>query len=105
MSIEFDPSPQRKLCLEPLQLQENYQASFITDYRKPNKKKQKIHFIGFFNVPSEIEDQLLTDFVEQYANMEGPSKRNRKIHYGLEYKTGTRVYTVRNILTHTPGFN
>ena len=39
-------------CLEPLALKYNFLATFISGYKKPNKKPKKYTYINFLKVAS-----------------------------------------------------
>ena len=66
-SIEFNSTATMEtFCLEPLILQDDFQAFFILDFRKvkPKRLHKRYTFISFLNVVSEADKELLTEFVE-----------------------------------------
>ena len=72
VSIEFDTSTIKETsCLETVKLKENLIATFMLDCKKPQKIPKTFTFISFLNVPFETNEKLLTDFVDQFADIEG----------------------------------
>lgn len=97
-------------CLESLILQNDFEAFFIPDFwkAKPRRAPKRYTFISFLNVPSEADEELLTEFLEQFADVEGPPRyptEKSEENSDIKYKTGTPVYRVSNIVTHIPHYN
>ena len=55
-------------------------------------------------MPSEAEEDALTEFVEQHATVVGKPRYPPKKLGEIEYLTGTRVYRVHSIVQHIPRF-
>ena len=107
VSIGFDTtSTMETFCQESLTLQDNIQAIFLPDFRKKPRRIYKMYtFVSFLNVPSEADEDLLTDFVEQFADVEGSPRYPKENSGDIKHKTGTRVYRVSNIVTPIPRYN
>ena len=54
------------------------------------------------NVPSEADEEAMTDFVKQYATVVGDPRYPIKTVQGIDYLTGTRIYRVHSITQHIP---
>ena len=67
--------------LELLTLKDNFTVAFTPDYNKPIQKPKNPTFVSFFNVPSETDEDWLTDFVDQFAVVEGPSSYPKETYY------------------------
>ena len=50
-------------CSEPLTVKDNFQISFLPDFRKKRRTPIQPNYISFLNVPSEAEEESLTQFV------------------------------------------
>lgn len=55
--------------------------AFTPDYKKPIRKPKKYTFVRFFNVPWETGEYWLTDFVDQFAVVQGSSCYPKKAYY------------------------
>lgn len=53
----------------------------------------------------ETDEQLLTDFVDQFAEMKGPPKYPKGTHRKIKYQTGTRAYNISFPVNDIPSFN
>ena len=51
--------------------QKNFPASITLDYQQPIKRPKKYTFTSFLNITSKTDEQLLTDFVDQFAAVKG----------------------------------
>ena len=58
--------------------------------------------ISFLNIPPETPEQIVTDFLESYADIEGKPMYVQKIQNGKRYCTGTRVYQITKLYQHIP---
>ena len=58
--------------------------------------------ISFLNIPPETPEQIVTDFLESYADIEGKPMYVQKIHNGKRHCTGTRVYQITKLYQHIP---
>lgn len=88
-------------CSEPLQVQD-LSVQFTPDFRKRMRRNYQYHFILFLNVPSEAEEEAMTDFVKQHAIVVGDPLYPVKTVQGIDYMTGTRIYRVHSITEHIP---
>ena len=87
-------------CSEHLTVR-GYAIEFKPDKRQA-KSKQLLMNINFLNVPPETPDHLLTDYLNNYADVKGTPLYIKKSHDGIEYSTGIRVYQVSRIYQHIP---
>ena len=90
----FKPlSSWKYFCTEPLTLKENFQITFLPDFRKKRRIPIEPTYISFLNVPSEAEEESLTQFVQQFATVLGFPIYPIKTHGDIEYfKVGKRMY-------------
>ena len=103
LSIQFETSQiMETFCTEPLTINDTYSTTFLPDFRKRTRKQIEPTYISFLNVPSEAEEDALTEFVEQHATVVGKPRYPRKKLGEIEYLTGTRVYRVHSIVQHIP---
>ena len=91
-------------CTEPLQIGNHFirfrpDAKFI----KPKQTHQLLN-ISFLNVPTEAPDKALTEFLQQYADIQGKPFYPQKDYQGIPYNTGTRVYQVPKLYQHIPRY-
>ena len=77
-----------------------YQIQFTPDYQKSRQNKKSFTNISFLNVPEEAAGEPLTEFLENYADIEGPPFHSEKEHKGIPYYAGTQVYQVSKIHEH-----
>lgn len=105
-SIEFDIiTTMETFCLEPLTIPDACQITFRLDFIKRNKPNKRYTIISFFNVPTESDIQLLNDFLDQFADIEGQARHQIKKCNDIEYKTGTVTYKVTNMITDIHRYN
>ena len=106
VSIQFQTSQlMETFCTEPLTVKENLQITFLPDFRKKLRIPIEPTYISFLNVPSEADEEALTQFVQQFATVLGFPRYPTKTHGDIEYFTGTRIYRVIKITKHIPRFN
>ena len=104
-SVEFHTKELMELfCTESLQIG-NHFIRFRPDAKfvKPKQKHQLLN-ISFLNVPTEVPDEALTEFLEQYADIQGKPFYPQKDYQGIPYNTGTRVYQVSKLYQHIPRY-
>lgn len=89
-------------CQEPLNIVDACQTLFRPDYIKRNIPAKRYTIISFFNVPAESDTQLLNDFLDQYADIEGQPRHQIKKYNEIEYKTRTITYKVSSFVTDIP---
>ena len=58
--------------------------------------------ISFQNILPETPEQIITEFLEMHADIEGSPFQVRKIYNSIEFCTGTRVYQVTRLYQHIP---
>ena len=105
-SIEFDTTTTMEtFCSEPLTITDTYQISFRPDFIKRYRPKKRYTIISFFRIPAEADIQLLNDFLDQFADIEGEARYQTKKYNDIEYKTGTITYKVSNIVSDIPRYN
>ena len=107
ISLEFDTTTTMEtFCHEPLNIAGACQVNFCPDYNKRKRKPPKHYtIISFFNIPAEVDLKLLTDFLDQFASMEGEWRYATNTCKDIQYKKGTITYKVANTLEHTPRYN
>ena len=102
VSITFTTSIiMETFCSEPLQIQD-FSVKFTPDFRKQNRIPREYHFISFLNVPSEADEEHMTDFVKQHATVVGNPRYPIQTVHEIDFLTGTRVYRVHSISKHIP---
>ena len=58
--------------------------------------------ISLINIPPERPEQIVTEFLESYADIEGKPMDVQKTHNSKTYCTGTRVYQINKLYQHIP---
>ena len=102
VSIQFNTSTMMEtFCTEPLKIQD-YSVQFKPDFLKRSRVYIEYHYISFLNVPSEADEDAMTDFVKQFATVVGNPRYPQKSLHGIHYMTGTRVYRLHSIQEHIP---
>ena len=86
-------------CTEPLEIGP-FTITFSPDTQK--HRQPKLLNISFLNVPPETPEDILTEFVNEYADIKGFPFYPKKVHDGITYCTGTRVYQVSKLHQHIP---
>ena len=70
VSIEFhNKDIMETFCLERLQVK-SYNIQFLPDHRKSKHNQKKFIKVSLLNVPVERTDEPLTEFLEQFADIE-----------------------------------
>ena len=103
LSIQFETSQlMETFCTEPLTINDTYSITFLPDFRKRTCQNIQFTYISFLNVPSEADEDVLTEFAEQHATVVGRPRYPTKQLGEIKYLTGTRVYRVHSIVNHIP---
>ena len=73
LSLEFDTTTtMNTFCQEPLDIVVSCTISFRPDFKKYKQRQPRNYtIVSFFNVPAEVDIQLLIDFLDEYAEIEG----------------------------------
>ena len=58
--------------------------------------------VSFTNIPPETPEEIVTELLEQYPDIEGTPMYVKKTHNGRTYCTGTRVYQISKLYQHIP---
>ena len=104
--IQFNTSQlMETFCSEPFTLNENFQVTFLLDFRKKQRQAVQFTFISFLNIPSEADEDALSQFVQQFATVAGYPRYPAKTYRYIEYFTGTPINRVFSITKHIPHFN
>ena len=99
VSIEFDTTQvMEQFCSEPLSIQ-GINITFHPDRKPTQKAPRRLMNVSFINIPPEA---LVTEYLEQFANIEGTPMYITKTHNGKRYCTGTRVYQITKLYQHIP---
>ena len=88
-------------CTNPLNVR-NYSITFKPDFRKNQTRYQEPETISPLNVPSEADEDSMTQFVKQYAVVIGQPRYPTENINDIEYLTGTRIYRVHSRREHIP---
>ena len=107
VSLEFEnPLIMDTFCREPLNIVDACLVKFKPDYTKLKPKQPKKYtIISFFNVPAELDLQLQTDFLDQFATIEGTPRYTTRTYNDIQYKTGTITYKITSILQDILRYN
>ena len=106
VSIQFQISQlMETFCSEPLIVKENFQIPFLPDFRKKHITPIQPTYISFLDVPSQADEESLTQFMQQLATVLGFPRYPTKTHENIQYLTGTPIYGVINITKHIRCFN
>ena len=85
-------------CAEPLEI-----GTFTITFSPATKKRQsKLLNISILNVPPETPEDILTEFLNEYADIKRFPFYPKKTYDGITYCTGTRVYQVSKLHQHIP---
>ena len=99
-SIEFGKQEQmEQFCCEPLSIQ-GFNVSFYPERRKKQLQPRRLMNVSFINIPPETPEEIVTEFLEQFADIEGNPMYVKKTHNGKTYCTGTRVYQITKLYRH-----
>lgn len=74
-------------CTNPLNVR-NYLITFKPDFRKNQTRYQEPETISPLNVPSEADEDSMTQFVQQYAVVIGRPRYPTENIKDIEYLTG-----------------
>ena len=101
ISIQFDTSTiMETFRPETLEIKDQFSMLFQPDFRKRQRPPINYTHISFQNVPTEADEDAMTEFVEDHAIVVGHPRYPRKNLDGIEYLTGKRVYRVHTIRHH-----
>lgn len=101
VSIEFDTQQiMETFCSQHLVIR-GFNIECYPDKKKEQSEKRLMN-ISFLNIPPEILEHLVTDFVNTYSDIECTPLYPKKTHNCLEYCIGTRVYQVTKLYQHIP---
>ena len=102
ISIEFGKQEtMEQFCCEPLSIQ-GFNITFYPERRKKQLKPRRLMSVSFINIPPETPEEIVTELLEQYADIEGNPMYVKKVHNGKTYCTGTRVYQITKLYQHIP---
>ena len=102
VSIEFfKKEHMEQFCCEPLSIQ-GFSITFYPEGNTGRKPSKRLMNISLINIPPETLEQLVTEFLEEYADIEGTPMYVKKSHNGRKYCTGTRVYQINKLSEHIP---
>ena len=90
-----------QFCCEPLTIQ-GFSITFYPEGYIRRKPPKRLMNISLINIPPETPEQLVTEFLEEYADIEGTPMYVKKSHNGRQYCTGTRVYQINKLYQHIP---
>ena len=86
-------------CTEHL-ITEGLAIEFRPSKVKKEQTRDNLMDVSFLNIPLETPKELVTDFLNTYADTRGTPLYIKKNHDGVEYCTGTRIYEVTGIYQH-----
>ena len=89
-------------CTEPLEIKDQFSILFQPDFRKRQRPPITYTYISFQNVPTEADEDAMTEFVEDHAIVVGHPRYPPKNLDGIEYLAGTRFCRVHSIRHHIP---
>ena len=99
VSIEFTTKQiVETFCCETLEIKD-FTISFSPNITKP--RLPRLLNISLLNIPPEPPEDTVTEFINEYADIEGFPFYPKKTYNGVSYCTGTRVYQVSK-LQHIP---
>ena len=90
-----------QFCCEPLSIR-GLIVTFYPEKRKKRTPPRRLMKVSFINVPPETPEEILTELLEQDADIEGTAMYVKKTHNGRTYCTGTRVYQITKLYQHIP---
>ena len=88
------------LCTNLLNVKD-YTITFKPDFTKRQKRYYETETILFLNVPSEGEEEAMTQFLQQYAVVLGKPRYPIENIDNIDYLIGTRIYKVHSRKEHT----
>ena len=90
-----------QFCLEPLSIQ-GFNITFYPEGTIKRRPPKRLMNVSFINIPPETLEQIVTELLEKYADIEGTPMYVKKKHDGKTYCTGTRVYQINKLYQHIP---
>ena len=88
-------------CTNPLTVK-NVSLTFKPDFSRRPTRYNEPETISFLNVPSEADEDSMTQFVQQHAFVIGKPRYPAETINDIEYLTGTRIYRVHSRREHIP---
>ena len=102
VSIEFGKQEtMEQFCCEPLSIQD-FNVTFYPERRKKQLKPRRLMSVSFINILPETPEEIVTELLDQYADIDGNPMYVKKTHNGKTYCTGTRVYQITKLYQHIP---
>ena len=102
ISIQFHTSMlMETFCTNPLTIK-NFSLTFRPDFSKQPTRYNEPETISFLNVPSEADEDSMTQFVQQYAVVIGKPRYPVETINDIKYLTGARIYRVHSRREHIP---
>ena len=90
-----------QFCCEPLTIQ-GFNTTFYPEGHLRKKPPKRLMNVSLINIPPETPEQLVTEFLEEYADIKGTPMYVKKSHNGRKYCRGTRVYQINKLYQHIP---
>ena len=90
-------------CTEHL-ITKGFDIEFRPDKVKKEQTRDNLMDVSFLNILLGTPEDLVTDFLNTYADIRGTPLYIKKNHNGVEYCTGTRVYQVIGIYQRIPRY-
>ena len=90
-----------QFCCEPLSIQ-GFNITFYPEGTIKRKPPKRLMNVSLINITPETPEQIVTEFLEEYADIEGTPMYVKKSHNGKTYCTGTRVYQINKLYQHVP---
>ena len=102
ISIQFHTSMLiETFCTNPLTVK-NFSLTFKPDVSKRPTRYNEPETISLLNVPSEADEDSMTQFVQQYAVVIGKPRYPVETINDIKYLTGARIYRVHSRREHIP---
>ena len=102
ISIQFNTSMiMETFCTNSLNVK-NYTITFKPDFNKRQKRYYETEIISFLNVPSEAEEEAMTQFAQQCAVVLPRPRYPTENINDIDYLIGTRIYKVHSSKEHIP---
>ena len=86
-------------CCETLEIKD-FTISFSPNITKP--RRPRLLNISLLNIPPEPPEDTVTEFINEYADIEGFPFYPKKTYNGVFFCTRTRVYQVSKLHQHIP---
>ena len=91
----------KQFWCEPLSIQ-GFNVTFYPESRKKRPPPKRLMNVSFINILPETPEEIVTELLEQYADIEGTPMYVKKTHNGRTYCTGTRIYQITKLYQHIP---